>query len=204
MAEITVTLRQILDAYPCYDPREKRLLPADHDLDAPITFGEIAEKASPDDLIWCFTYALPGHEALKRHFAVDCAERVRHLITDPRSLNALVIARHHAMGEATDAELAAAWDAAWDAAKAAAWDAAWYAAEAAAGNAAWYAAEAAAGNAAKAAAWDAAWDAAKAAAWYAAKAAAGNAAEAAERAWQAERIVQLTEAGEWSPIIQDL
>ena len=182
MTSITVTLRQILAAGPCYDPREKGLLPTDHDLDAPITFGEIAEKASPNDLIWCFAYALPGHEALKRHFAVDCAERVKHLMTDPRSLDALGVARRHAMGEATDAELdaarVAAWDAAWDAARAAAWAAARAAAWAAANDAASDAA-----GAAGAAAWDAASDAAR----------------AAERAWQAERIIQLTEAGEWTP-----
>ena len=140
MPAITVTLRQILAAKPCYDPREKGLLPADHDLDAPITFREIAEKISPSDTIWCFTNALPSHESLKRHFEVDCAERVKHLMTDARSLNALVVARKHAMGEATDAELSAemdaAWDAAWDAARAAAWAAARAAARAAAMDAA--------------------------------------------------------------------
>jgi len=144
MTAITVTLRQILAAKPCYDPRDKGLLPADHDLDAPISFREIAKKAGPNDLIWCFAYALPGHEALKRHFAVDCAERVKHLMTDARSLDALAVARRHAMGEATDAELAAALAAARVAARVAAWDAAGAAARAAARVAAWDAAGAAA------------------------------------------------------------
>ncbi|MDE2107384.1 MAG: hypothetical protein KGL39_59865 [Patescibacteria group bacterium] len=53
-------------------------------------------------------------------------------MTDERSLNALVVARKHADGKATDEELAAAWDAAWAAAWAAAMDAAWDAAWAAA------------------------------------------------------------------------
>lgn len=43
---ITITLRQILDAGPCYDPRDNGLLPADHGFDAPIGFREIAAKVS--------------------------------------------------------------------------------------------------------------------------------------------------------------
>ena len=156
MPKITITLRQILDANPCYNPYQKNLVPIAHDLDAPITFREIAEKVCPNDLIWCFTSALPNHDTLKRHFSIDCAERVKHLMMDPRSVNALVVARKHAMGEATDAEL------------------------------------------------NAAWGAASGAAWEAARAAARAAASGAEREWQVERIIQLTDAGEWSPIIQDL
>ncbi len=74
-------------------------------------------------------------------FAVWCAERVRHLMTDPRSTAALDVAARHLRGEATDQELNAAW-----AAAATAWDAAW-----------------AAGAAAAAAAWNAAWDVERAA-----------------------------------------
>jgi hypothetical protein len=58
----------------------------------------------------------------RREFALWCAERVRHLMTDERSTNALDVAARHLRGEATDAELNAAWAAAWDAARAAAWD----------------------------------------------------------------------------------
>jgi hypothetical protein len=57
-------------------------------------------------------------------FAVWCAERVRHLMTDPRSTAALDVAARHLRGEATDEELAAARDAA-AAVRAAAWNAAW-------------------------------------------------------------------------------
>ena len=85
----------------------------------------------------------------QRLFACDCAEHVLHLYErnypdDDRPRKAIEVARRYAEGEATRAEL----DAAWDAAGAAAWDAAGDAA----GAAAW------------AAAWDAAWDAAGAAA----------------------------------------
>jgi hypothetical protein len=97
----------------------------------------------------------------RREFALWCAERVRHLMTDPRSTNALDVTARHLRGEATDEELAAAGAAAgaaaWDAAGAA--RAAAAAARVAAWAAAWAAATAAAADAARAAAWDAAWDA---------------------------------------------
>jgi hypothetical protein len=197
---ITITLREILAAHPCYDPREKGLLPPNHDLDAPITFREIAGAVDDDDVVWCFAN-LPGHDGLKRHFAVDCAERVRHLLTDERSLNALAVARRYADGQATDEELSAAWDAAWGAAMDAAWDAAMDAVKAVAWAAArvvaWAAtARVVAGEAAEDIARTAAWDAVKAAAGDAARDAAWDAARDAERAWQAQRVVELTDAGE--------
>jgi len=97
-------------------------------------------------------------ERTARLFAADCAEHVLDALedrypSDPRSRNAIAVARRFANGQATQDELAAARDAAW----AAAWAAAWDAARAAARAAAW----AAARDAARAAAWDAAWDAEK-------------------------------------------
>jgi hypothetical protein len=59
----------------------------------------------------------------RREFALWCAERVRHLMTDPRSTDALDVAARHLRGEATDEELAAARDLA-AGVRAAAWDAA--------------------------------------------------------------------------------
>ena len=109
-------------------------------------------------------------DAQLRLFAVRCACRVQHLMTDPRSLVALDVAERYARGEATDKELSTAWAAAWDAA-----------------NAAEDAAEDAATAAASEAAWAAAW-AAEAAAEDAAGAAAGAASRAA--ALDAERAEQ--------------
>jgi len=220
---ITITLRQILDAKPCYDPRDKELLPADHDLDAPITFRDIAGAVDGNDVVWGFAN-LPGHDGLKRHFAVDCAERVRHLMTDERILNVLAVARRYAEGEATDEELLAARDAASDAASAAASDvacaAAWAAARAAyaaasdaasdaardasaaraaafaAARAAAYAASDASAAASDASAAASAARAAARAAWAAARAA-RDAAWTAELAWQVQRIIELTDAGRW-------
>jgi hypothetical protein len=120
----------------------------------------------------------------RREFALWCAERVRHLMTDPRSTTALDVAARHLRGEATDTELTAARDAAWAAARDA------EAAAEAARDAAWSAARDAAfaaARAATAAAWDAAATSARAAAWSAARdaeAATWAAARDAERAAQ--------------------
>ena len=127
---LTITLQQILAARPCYDPIVRYGLEG-MDRDAPISFREIAERAGARDAIWVFAVCLPGHEALKRHYAVDCAERVRHLMEDPRSLSALEVARRHALGQATDEELAVALADAWATETARAAEAAWAAAAAA-------------------------------------------------------------------------
>jgi hypothetical protein len=121
----------------------------------------------------------------RREFALWCAERVRHLMTDPRSTAALDVAARHLRGEATDEELAAA--------EAAARDAAWDAAARAAAGAAASAAAAASVWDASTAAWDAALAAARAAAWDAASAAAGDAAFDAERAAQRAELERMLE-----------
>ena len=112
-------------------------------------------------------------DAQLRMFAVRCARRVQHLMTDPRSIAALDVAERYARGEATDEELSAASDAA----AAAAW------AAVAARDAAWTAARAA---------WAAAGDAVDARAVAVdARAAARGAARAAERAAQLEILEQI-------------
>lgn len=91
--------------------------------DEPLSFVAILDSNGLDDALWCCR-AEPQHASLWRHFAVDCAESVRHLMTDARSTAALDVARRHANGEATDQELAAAMAAARAAARAADRDAA--------------------------------------------------------------------------------
>ena len=118
-------------------------------------------------------------ESTARLFAADCAERALEgersagREPDPRSWEAVRVARAFARGRASDEDLDAAWDAAWAAAGAAAGDAAW---------------DAEAPAAAPAAAQGAAHAAAPAAAWAAAHAAAQAAAWAAERGWQLRRL----------------
>jgi hypothetical protein len=123
---------------------------------------------------------------LLHEFACDVTEQALDRVeksggrVDPRSREAIAVKRRWLRGAATDAELNAAWAAAWDAARvaagaavrAAAWVAAWVAAGVAAwdaagvaaGVAAWVAVRAAAGAAAGVAAGVAAWDAVRAAA----------------------------------------
>ena len=137
---ITTTLNRIREHSPCRDGWSKLLahLGKTKADDEPLPFAVILQSNGLDDALWCCR-AEPQHSKEWRLFAVRCARRVQHLMTDPRSIAALDVAERHANGAATDVELiaarAAAGDAAWDAARDAAWDAAWDAARAAAWDA---------------------------------------------------------------------
>ena len=100
------------------------------------TMAEVWLTAKPEWLLWVATRRGVLDNRTLRTFAVWSARQVQHLMSDPRSLAALDVAERHAIGSATDEELAAAWaaarDAARDAARAAARDAARAAAWAAA------------------------------------------------------------------------
>lgn len=182
----------------------------------PITFRQIYESNGYDDTLWCLCTVDERFDGVLRHFACDCADDVRHLMTDKRSTDAIDVARRFADGLATKDELDAAWDAAWGAAREAAlaaaqtdardsaWDAAWAAAREAAREAAWSVARTDARGAAQAAARDSAWaaaqaaardaaqDAARGSAWAGARAAARDAAQDA----QMERLFKYCEKGE--------
>ena len=151
---IYTTLNKIRDRSPCEDGWKKLLkyLGKTHADDELLALSVILDSNGLNDALWCLR-SVPEENRRWRKLAVAYARTVQHLMTDPRSVDALDVADRHADGDATDAELRTAWDAEW----AAAWDAAWDAARAAA----WDAARAAAWDAARAAAWDAAWDAAR-------------------------------------------
>ena len=115
----------------------------------------------------------------QRHeFALACARRVQHLMTDPRSTDALDTRERWLRGSASEEEM----DAAWRAATIAVWHAEKDEARAAACGAARAAACGAARPAARAAAWDAA-DSAWAAAY------------ASERAWQRAELERMLGEG---------
>ena len=98
-----------------------------------VTVRTIATAPIPvADRIWLLVRLMDART--QRIFACDCADRALARIAspDPRSIEAVRVARLYADGKATNAELAAAWDAAGAAAGAAAWAAAWDAAWAAA------------------------------------------------------------------------
>jgi len=134
------TLRKIKSHSPCSDGWAKLLVglnktEAD---DEPLTIQFIYDNNGYDDALWALR-AVEGYDREIRLFAVWCARQVEHLMTDERSKNALTVAEKFANGQATQEELAAAWDAAWAAARDAAWaaarDAAWAAARDAARDA---------------------------------------------------------------------
>ena len=168
---------------PCYDPQEKYG-------DCPADLLSIIndERIPAEDRIWAFAVCTELPDSAKRIFAVRCVRetplsdgrKVVDLITDHRSLNALDIAYKHAIGEASDEELAAA--------RAAARAAVRDSALAAIRDAAWAAAMDAVRDAARAAAWAAVMDAARAPAWDAARAPAWAPAWAAamDAAWDAQ------------------
>lgn len=150
MDKVTFTLNGIRKHYPCglergsgegYDLLRKNLGKG-YGNNTPITIRQIYESNGHDDVLWCLRASDPKFYPLWRHFAVDCAKQVEHLMEDESSRNALVVARRHADGLATDEELDAALDVSGaasgtvsGAAAAAAWadaDAAWFAARVAA------------------------------------------------------------------------
>jgi hypothetical protein len=154
MYPLTTTTARIDTCGPCDERRDRaaQLLGITMPSEEPISYVELIDTLGLEDALWCCR-AEPDLAMVWRRYAVWCARQVQHLMTDQRSLDALDVAERHGNGDATDAELAAAWAAARDAARDAAWDAAW--------AAAWAAARAAAWDAAWAAAWAAARDAAR-------------------------------------------
>ncbi len=123
------TLNKIREHSPCSSGWTKLLatLNKTKSDDENVSFLTILESNGLDDALWCLR-STPEYNRDSRLFAVWCARQMQHLMTDECSINALNVAERHADGNATDNELAAAWDAARDAARDAAWDAAWDAA----------------------------------------------------------------------------
>ena len=121
---MNTTLNRIRAASPCVDGWHKLLTglgktTAD---DEPLSLVTILDINGLDDAIWALRCV--DDQAQVRRYAVRCARQVQNLMTDPRSLAALDVAERHADGQATDAELDAAWVAA-EAAGEATRDAAW-------------------------------------------------------------------------------
>ena len=172
---------------PCYSPKEKY-----GDFTGTILDLLKDERIPDSDKIWAFTREGIMDDRTLRLFAVRCARKVQHLMTDPRSINALDVAENYANGLASDEDLAAAWEAAWEEAREARAEA-WAAAMAAASEAAREAA-----REARAAAWEAAREAAMVAASEAAREAAMVAASVA--ASEAARVAAsvAARAAAWS------
>ena len=136
--------------------------------DTPVTVRQIVEINGLDDALWCLR-TMPEHDRRWLLLAVRYARRVQHLMTDPRSVAAVDVAERHARGLATDEELAEAETSA---------------------RAAWVAARAAGAAVEAARAAGAAVEAARAAG---AAVEAAEAAWVAERKWQAEELIRISE-----------
>jgi hypothetical protein len=167
----TITVEQLLKYGPCYNEETIRDLAGDKKEWTALEILALNHVPAQDRL-WVVLREELVDAPILHEFACLCAESVLHMTRDAdRKIcrSAIETKRRWLRGDATDEELAAAWDAAWAtawavagaagaAAGAAAWGAARAAAGAAAGAAAWGAARAAAWAAAGDAAWDAAWD----------------------------------------------
>jgi hypothetical protein len=127
----TVTVDAVMAAEPCHEyPRERvEALVGDG-----LTPREVAGLDIPvEDRLWTLIFIVLDDRS-RRELACDCVERALQRERaagrepDACSWEAVAVARCHARGEASGAELtaarAAAWAAAWDAAWATAWDAA--------------------------------------------------------------------------------
>ena len=190
----TVTYEQFLEFEPCWlgDGRAEKLAKIGARKKEWTALDVLKLRGvSIEDKFWAVLREEFIEAPVLHEFACRCAERAltNAKVTDERSWTAIKVKRLWLKGEATDAELAAAWAAAgaaaWDAARAAAWDAAWYAA--------------------RTAAWAAAWDAARAAAWDAAGGAARDAADAvadavraAERNRQEQELLKMLKEVGWN------
>lgn len=174
MDVIFTTLERIRSFDPCKDKYKKlvRSLGKGYRKDIPVTFRQIYESNGYEDTLWCLRTVDKKYLPLLRHFAVDCAERVKHLMKDARSIEALKVTRHYANGKATEEELRRAAYAAWEAWEADATDAA---------------------RAARAAAWR--WASWSYAAIYAAAAAWKTVNKEQEKAWQMERWFEYCRLG---------
>ena len=66
-----------------------------------------------DWILWLFVRSNPRNKKLRVLVAAHCANTVRHLMKDDRSLNAVDIAIKYGKGQATKSQLNAAYDAAY-------------------------------------------------------------------------------------------
>ena len=103
-------------------------------MDTPITLLHILDLCGVDDAIWALRACLPLQQHFVRELACDYAARVLPIFEanypdDHRPSKCIEVARRYARGEASEAELSVARDAAWNAVRVAAWaaarDAAW-------------------------------------------------------------------------------
>ena len=115
------TLNKIRDHSPCADGWQKllRTLGKTKADDEPLSIIEILDSNGFADALWCLR-TVDDHEREIRLLAVEFARTVKHMMRDPRSIEALDVAERYANGLATGEQFSSARAAARDAAGAAA------------------------------------------------------------------------------------
>jgi hypothetical protein len=101
-----MTLTEFLDKHNACEEGRKRVT-------AFASLEDTWQNCSHADLLWAATRPGVLTDKELRLFAVFCARSVQHLMTDPRSRDAIEVAERHANGLATDDELRAAYAAAY-------------------------------------------------------------------------------------------
>ena len=109
MSDFIVTLSTLREADACESGMVYLLniVGVDFPDDAPIDLGNLTEVKGFLYALWALRCVL-GHDRDKRLYAVACARRVQHLMTDERSIDAINVAERYANGNASDDELNAA------------------------------------------------------------------------------------------------
>jgi len=104
-----ITMQDILDYEPCYDPREKYNLSDDWSFDgSTLELVEYLEKIGvpADDILWLVLHEGFASDKAYRLLAVFVARQALSLIDnpDPRSITAVDVAERYANSSATDGE----------------------------------------------------------------------------------------------------
>ena len=128
-----ITYKKIISLMPCYDPIEIGM-PESYEATIIEFIKDYRSKVkSKEDILWVLCRNQFLHEKELRLFAVWCARKVQHLMTDERSIKALDVAENYADEKYGAEEIAAAKAAAaaadaarddaaaWAASRAAAW-----------------------------------------------------------------------------------
>lgn len=101
----TTTLNKILSRGPCEGGWHELLRSLNKTCadDEPISLAYILRSNGVEDAIWALR-AVDGRDKEIRLFAVRCVRQVQHLMSDPRSIQALDVAEMFATGQATNGE----------------------------------------------------------------------------------------------------
>ena len=110
--KIYTTLAQIRAKSPCADGYKKLYTflggIKKYGKDKPVTFRQIYESNGYEDTIWCVRTIDKQWDSLVSHFAYDCADDVKHLMTGERWLKVIKVSRLFADGEVAQQEFHAA------------------------------------------------------------------------------------------------